>query len=115
MHELSLADGILRMVEAVAARENFLRVAKLRLEIGALAGVELHALRFALTAMVSGTCLEDGEITIDEVPGLARCLNCRADVEVASFIEPCPICGSHALQTTGGTGLRVMDLLVFNE
>ncbi len=40
MHEISLAGGILRMVEEAAAREHFWRVSKLRLEIGALAGVE---------------------------------------------------------------------------
>jgi len=115
MHELSLAGGILCLVEAAAAREHFLRVAKLRLEVGALAGIEPQALRFALAAMISGTCLEGGEITIDEVPGLARCLHCCANVEIASHIEPCSICGSYELQTTGGTGLRVVDLLVFND
>lgn len=60
MHEISLAGGILRMVEEAAAREHFWRVSQLRLEIGALAGVEAQALRFALTAMMPGTCLEGG-------------------------------------------------------
>jgi hydrogenase nickel incorporation protein HypA/HybF len=58
MHELSLAGGIVSMVEAAAEREHFRRVAQLRLEVGALAGVEPQALRFALTAIVPGTCLE---------------------------------------------------------
>ena len=50
MHELSLAAEILRLVQASAAREPFARVARLRLEAGALAGVEVRALRFALAA-----------------------------------------------------------------
>ncbi|MFY8087120.1 MAG: hydrogenase/urease maturation nickel metallochaperone HypA, partial [Rubrivivax sp.] len=40
MHEMSLAGGILRLVEEAAAREAFQRVSCLRLEAGALAGVE---------------------------------------------------------------------------
>jgi hydrogenase nickel incorporation protein HypA/HybF len=115
MHELALANGIVRMVEAAASREHFLRVAQLRLEIGALAGVEPQALRFALTAMMTGSCLAGGEITIDETPGLARCLDCDAGVEIASYIDPCSRCGSYALQATGGTELRIVDLLVVNE
>jgi hydrogenase nickel incorporation protein HypA/HybF len=115
MHELSLASEIVQMIESAAAREHFLRVAQLRLEVGALAGVETQALSFALTAMMPGTCLEGSEITIDEIPGQARCLHCAACVEIASHIEPCSNCGSFTLQATGGNRLRIVDLLVVND
>lgn len=115
MHELSLAGGIVSIVEAAAAREHFRRVAQLRLEIGALAGVEPRALRFALTAMMPGTCLADGEITIDEIPGMASCLHCGAGVEIASHTEPCSRCGQFTLKATAGTGLRIVDMLVFDD
>jgi hydrogenase nickel incorporation protein HypA/HybF len=66
MHELSLAGEIVRMVEASAVRDKFRQVSTLRLEAGALAGVEVAALRFALEAIASGTCLEGATIVIDE-------------------------------------------------
>ncbi len=115
MHELSLAGGILRMVEAAAVRERFSRVAQLRLEAGALAGVEPRALRFALAAMAPGTCLEGAEITIAETPGTAWCAGCAAEVEIESRVEPCPRCGACPLRTTGGTDLRVLDLMVRDD
>ena len=115
MHEIGLAGGILRMVEAAAARENFRRVAQLRIEVGALAGVEPHALRFALAAMIRGTCLEGGEIAIDEIPGTARCLRCAAIVEIASHLDACSQCGTYTLVATGGSELRVVDLVVFDD
>ena len=115
MHELSLAGGILRTVEGAAIREHFRRVAQLRLEAGALACVEPHALRFALAAMAPGTCLEGAEITIDEAPGTARCMACAANVEIASRAELCPRCGGYPLHATGGTDLRVLDLVVFDD
>ncbi|ABE36433.1 hydrogenase expression/synthesis hypA family protein [Paraburkholderia xenovorans LB400] len=115
MHELSLAGGIVSMVEAAAAREDFRRVAQLRLEIGALAGVEPQALRFALTAMMPGTCLAGGEITIDEIAGMASCLHCGASVEIESHTEACSRCGQFTLKATAGTGLRVVDILVFDD
>lgn len=112
MHELSLAGGILRVVEDAAARERFRRVAQLHLEAGALSGVDLHALRFALEAIAPGSLLEGAEIRIDAPPGSAWCLACGTTVEIQSRADPCPLCGGHQLQPTGGTELRVVDLIV---
>lgn len=112
MHELSLAGGILQLVEQAAQRERFERVTQLRLEAGRLSGVEVHSLRFALGAIAPGTCLEGARIEIEEPPGSAWCLHCDASVELSERADPCPQCGGHRLQPTGGTELRVIDILV---
>jgi hydrogenase nickel incorporation protein HypA/HybF len=115
MHEMSLAGGVLRIVEEAAVRERFARVRRLALEAGALAGVEVHALRFALEAIAPGTCLEGAEIEIDEPPGRAWCPHCADTVAIASRVETCPRCGGGPLQATAGTGLRVRELVVFDD
>lgn len=115
MHELSLAGGIVRLVEDAAQRERFSRVARLRLEAGALAGVEVQALRFALEAITPGTCLDGATIDIDEPQGTAWCPRCACSVEIASRADPCPRCGGFQIQPTGGTGLRVLDLMVHDD
>lgn len=115
MHELSLADEIVRMVEASAVREHFKSVATMRLEAGALAGVEVSALRFALDAIVPGTCLEGAQIYIDQPLGRAWCARCVAEVEIASRADPCPLCDGYPVQVTGGNELRVLDLAVLNN
>lgn len=115
MHELSLAGGILRLVEDAAAREHFTRVSQLRLEAGALSGVEVRALRFALDAVAPGTCLEGAVIDIEQPPGAAWCLRCAQRVAIASRTDACPHCHTHQLQPTGGTELRVLDLLVHDD
>ncbi len=115
MHELSLAGGILRLVEDAARREGFARVARLRLEAGALAGVELPALRFALDAIAPGTCLAGAEITIDTPAATAWCARCAAQVLVTSRLDDCPACGSDGLRVSGGTALRVVELLVHDD
>lgn len=115
MHELSLAAGILRLVEDAAARERFRRVAHLRLEAGALAGVETDALRFALDALAPGTCLEGAQITIDQPPGRAWCARCETSVSIGSRADPCPLCGGYPVRPTGGGELRVVDLLVQDD
>jgi hydrogenase nickel incorporation protein HypA/HybF len=115
MHEMSLAGGILRVVEDAAARERFTRVKRLTLEAGALCGVELRSLRFALEALAPGTCLEGAQVEIDEPPGQAWCMACCATVPIRARTDACPQCGSHRLQATGGTELKVRELVVHDD
>jgi hydrogenase nickel incorporation protein HypA/HybF len=112
MHEMSLAGGILRLVEQTCEREPFKRVTHLRLEAGALSGVEISALRFALEAMSPGTLIEHAEIAIDEPAAAAWCMACSQSVAIHSRTDACPICGGYQIQPTGGTELRLVDLLV---
>jgi len=112
MHELSLAGGVLRLVEQAAAREGFVRVQRLVVEAGALSGIEVRALRFALDALAQGTCLAGSTIEIEEPAGQAWCLGCSSSVPLAARGDACPRCGSWQLQPTGGTELRVRELIV---
>lgn len=115
MHELSLAGGVLKVVEDAAAREGFARVSQLRLEAGALCGVDVEALRFALETLRAGTCLQEAEIHIDTPPGRAWCMRCARAVPIFSRLDDCPDCGGHQLQPTDGTQLRVVELMVKDD
>jgi hydrogenase nickel incorporation protein HypA/HybF len=112
MHEMSLAGGVLRLVEDSAAREGFRQVRRLTLAAGALAGVEPQALRFALEALQPGTLLEGAEIVIEQPAGEAWCMRCDIRVAIASRADACPRCGGWQLQPTAGTELKVVDLIV---
>lgn len=114
MHELSLASGILKIVEDAAARERFARVRKLTLTVGALAGVDERALRFALSAIGRGTCLEGSEVVVETRPAMARCPSCQTEVPITSRLDRCPACNGVGLVPTGGTGLLVKDLTVLS-
>lgn len=115
MHEVSLAGGVLQLVEDAARRECFSRVVSLRLEVGELAGVDVRALRFALESLAPGTLLAGAQIDIDEPAGQALCMACGQTVPVAQFGDGCPVCGSYQLQTTGGQALRVVDMMVSDD
>ncbi len=112
MHELSLAGGILRVVEQAREQDPFERVTLLRVQAGALSGVEVSSLRFALEAVSAGTCLEGAEVVIDEPAATAWCMPCGQSVDIRSRLDACPLCGGAQLQPTGGTELRVSDLRV---
>lgn|SRR5574342_69401 len=112
MHEMALAESVVQIVEDYARREGFRRVRTLWLEIGQLAGVESHAMRFCFDAAARATPAEGARLEIVEAPGSAWCLQCSAAVPLAARHDPCPHCGSYQLQVTGGTEMRVKELEV---
>jgi hydrogenase nickel incorporation protein HypA/HybF len=112
MHEVSLAGTILQLVEQTRERDPFERVIYVRLQAGALAGVERSALRFALEALAPGTLLEGAQIDIDELVGTAWCVHCCASVPIVSRLDLCPLCQGTHLQVTGGTDLKLVDMRV---
>jgi len=112
MHEASLAGGVLQLVEDTALKEGFSRLLSLRLEVGQLAGVDVHSLRFALESLAPGTLLQAAVIVIEEPPGQAWCMGCAQTVAMAQRGDACPACGGYQLQPTGGMALRVVDMQV---
>lgn len=115
MHEMSLAQGIVDMVEQAAVRERFAYVKQLRLEVGALSGVELHALRFALDSMSHEGVLRGTEFVFDIPVATAWCLHCSQTVSISERGQACPQCGSHQIQPISGTQLRVVDMIVLDQ
>lgn len=112
MHELSLCAELLRLIEAQSRRQHFHRVHAVRLEVGALAGVEIEALQFGFTVAANGTLAEGARLDILPLPGRAQCRTCGDTVEIEGYGEPCPRCGGYFLRVCGGTELRIKDLEV---
>ncbi len=115
MHELSLACEVVEMVETAARRDGFRRVGQLRLEVGALAGVDVDALRFALETVVRGTCLAQARIDIDTPAASAWCTRCAAEVPITAYLDTCPGCDGPLTRHAGGDQLRLVDLLVHDD
>lgn len=112
MHEMSLCESILRIMEGQAKAQSFARVKSVRLEIGRFAGVEIDALRFAFDVVTRDSLADGAELEIVETPGEAWCMNCGTRVQLSQRFDPCPGCNGHELHITGGTEMRVKDLEV---
>ena len=110
MHEMSIAESVLGIVEDTARRGGLARVNAVRLEIGALAAVETRALRFCFDSVTRGSIAEGAALQIDELPGSAWCFGCSETVAIAARADDCPRCGGARLQVTGGTDMRVKDI-----
>lgn len=112
MHEMSLAENMLQIIEESARNQGFTRVRAVVLEIGALSAVEPDAMRFCFDAVTSGSIAECARLEIIETAGQGRCEKCAENFPLAALYEPCPVCGSYEVRVTGGDAMRVKELEV---
>lgn len=112
MHEMSLAEGVLQVIEASAKRDGFGHVRTVWLEIGRMAAVEVEAMRFCFDAVTKGSLADGARLEIIDVPGQGWCMKCCETVPMDALYGACPQCGSHQVQVTGGTEMRVKELEV---
>jgi hydrogenase nickel incorporation protein HypA/HybF len=112
MHEMSLCESILQVLEQQAEAQRFSKIKTVRLEIGALAGVEIEALRFSFDVVAHGSLAESACLEVIEIPGQAWCMPCGCNVRVNQLYDECPHCGSHQLQINSGDQMRIKELEV---
>lgn len=112
MHEMSLCENIVQIIEQEARSQAFTRVTAIRLEVGPFAGAEPEAMRFCFDAVSRGTLAEAARFEIVRTAGKALCLACGEAVAVAERFADCPLCGGHQLRITAGEELRIKELEV---
>jgi len=112
MHEMSLAEGVLKIIEDNALSSGYTRVKTVWLEIGELAGVEAEALRFCFDAVTRNSLAEGAQLIIIGTEGTGRCPICNKTVKLEERYDPCSECGCCPVEVTGGTEMRIRELEV---
>ncbi len=109
---MSLAEGVLQLIEDAAHRDQFNKVSTVWLEIGQLSGVEPEAMAFCFAAVTRDTVADGARLEIIILPGLGWCEACARTVPMTEVFDSCPQCGSCPLPVTAGTDMRVKELEV---
>lgn len=112
MHEVSIAESIRDIAEDYASREQLRSFRAIDLEIGALSGIEVDALTFAMEVVFRNSVLDGAEVRITHIPGEARCTDCGQSFSVEDVFTPCPRCNGARADILRGEELRVLSLLV---
>lgn len=113
MHEMSLTEGVVRILEEQAATHGFAKVKTVWLEIGELSNVDPESMLFCFDAVAKGSAVAaEAKLEVIRVPGQAFCLGCGESVAVSNRFDPCPKCGGHGLRVTAGEEMRIKELEV---
>jgi hydrogenase nickel incorporation protein HypA/HybF len=112
MHELAIADSLVRIACAHARGRRIVRV---EVQVGYLRQVVPDALAFAFELVAQGTEAEGADLALEEVPIVAYCRRCEAEEELAGFPLMCPACGGTDLKLLRGEELLVDALELEDE
>lgn len=107
MHELTLCQRIMSIINEYSRGKNYHRVKKIVLEIGQLAAVDEEALRFGFDVVAKGTLAEGAILDVIEIEGQAICDACQKTGKLKHYYDACQNCGHYSLTITQGEELRV--------
>jgi hydrogenase nickel incorporation protein HypA/HybF len=109
MHELSIADAIVRIA---CAHADGRRIESVEVKVGHLRQVVPDALSFAFGLVAEGTCAEGAELRLEAVPAATRCRACGTETEQAGWPMGCGACGGFDAEVVRGEELLVTGVEV---
>lgn len=115
MHEMGLADAVLKTVERIRTQENAARVRSVTVELGDLSGVVPRFLAECWEAVTANTAYDGVELRLHPVPATARCEDCREVFVVSLDDLRCPHCRSVRLTPLSGRELTIAEIEVSEE
>ena len=110
MHEFSIAQSLLEIIEQEALPYAGAKVISIKLRIGKLSGVIPDALRFAFQAISTGGRAEGASLVIEEVPLRIKCNQCN---KVGIMDDPfmiCPYCEGKDVEMIAGRELEIKEM-----
>ncbi len=94
MHELSLMEGIIGIVEKAAADNKLTKIKTIRIVLGELTSAYPEALQAAFEAWADDPLFSDALLDIERIPISAHCRMCDHRFYPAAVRFECPICFS---------------------
>jgi len=112
VHELSIARGVVDLVETHVPPARVPDVRRIRLRLGELSGVAADPLQSCFEALVAGTPLGAARLEIERRSLRIACRDCGS---VATPIPPsfrCARCGGADVDTLSGDELDVTEVVL---
>lgn len=103
MHEMSLVQSILDIVEEYKTRYAFNKVISITLSFGKASTVVPGALEFAFEVLSEDTVAKGAKLNFNIKPVVIYCMTCDKDFIVNSYESLCPECSGTEIMLSGGT------------
>ena len=112
MHEMSIAQSILNIVDEYMINENGHHLKEVAVEIGELVAVVPDSLTFCYEVLIEDTPYKNSKLDITIIPLTGTCTDCSQSVKIKNYEFICPHCQSTKLEIQGGQELRITHLEV---
>lgn len=119
MHELSMADGILKAVLENAQKNEATEVIEVIVQIGKMALINPEQVKFMLDVLSEDTIANKANFIIEEIPIEIQCSKCgfegKADSDGLDHYTPmveCPKCENKRISITNGKDCTVKNITI---
>ncbi|MCL2157713.1 MAG: hydrogenase maturation nickel metallochaperone HypA [Methanobrevibacter sp.] len=119
MHELSMADGILKAVLENAEKNEANEVIEVTIQIGKMALINPEQIKFMLDILSEDTIANKAKFLIEEIPVEINCSKCgfegKADIDETDHYNPiveCPECGNMPVAIINGKDCTVKNIVI---
>ncbi len=110
MHELSIAQSILDIVNQHLPSENKPQVKSIKIRVGMLSNILTDSLIFCFDAITKNSEFENTELIINKVPITIECKSCKMVNEINDYAFLCPNCSSTNIQVIAGNELDIEEI-----
>lgn len=116
MHEITLCQRAIELIEHHARQNNARRVTGVWLEVGAFSCVETSAMTFCFELVCHGTLAEGCALHIHQQEARSWCHDCQQSVTLLSQrVKCCPICHGTHLSVEADSGLQIRRIEIDQE
>lgn len=110
MHELSICQSMLEIVDGVMVDHPGARLERVFADVGRGSTVEPSLLRDAFLIATAGGPYEGAELVINEIPLVGKCRSCGKSFEYKEIALGCPACESVSIEIESGLELNIKEL-----
>ena len=110
MHEFSIIENILTIVEETAEKEGLTSISKVTLIIGKMRQFVPETMSFAFEAASKGTIAESAALEMEFIPIKIHCNECGNEFIVNNHTYVCDKCSSTDLSVIEGQELIIKNI-----
>ncbi len=110
MHELSVAQNIISIIQEHINEDQKNTVKTVRVKIGKLANILTDSLIFGFEVLTKGTYLEGVNLEIEHLPVRIRCEACGEETTIENFLFLCAVCHSPKVKVLSGYELMISEI-----
>ncbi len=111
MHEMGIAMEMINIaISSIPEDIENPQVEKVNVKIGKLSTVVPDSLHFCFDTAIKETILDGAVLTIQEVPVVVSCNDCKAEWEISEPVFSCEKCKSGSVEIISGQELEMISI-----
>ena len=115
MHEMSIAQSILDIVQEEMARHQVDQLASINIAVGKLSAIVPSSLSFCWQVLTDQSDMAGVTLNIREVPLTYMCTECGQNFTSPEMVFTCPHCDADTPMLTAGRDMTIESIEVADE